>query len=101
NPLLVGPPNEWAEVAVSQGGDGTAHVLAIRKDGSLWSWGSNERGQLGDGTTENKDFPVLVDNTLNWVEVAAGADFSIGRVSDGSVYVWGDNSNGQLARRIS
>ncbi|MCL2367913.1 MAG: hypothetical protein FWC72_02860 [Oscillospiraceae bacterium] len=39
---------------------GFRHTLAIRADGSLWAWGANDRGQLGDGTTEDRHSPVMV-----------------------------------------
>ena len=96
---LVEPTGDWETVSASKTGDSTGHVLAIR-DGDLYAWGSNERGQLGLGDTEQRDSPTLVDNTQTWVEVAAGADFSIGRTATGAVWVWGDNTQGQLARTI-
>jgi len=95
------PATEWADLSVSPSQSGAVHVLAIQKDGSLWAWGSNARGQLGDGTQISSGVPVLVDDAQTWVEVAAGEDFSIGRTDDGSVYVWGDNSFGQLGRVIT
>ncbi|MFP4068984.1 MAG: CARDB domain-containing protein [Opitutales bacterium] len=98
---LVEPEGVWQSVAVSRSGEGgAAHVLAIRTDGSLWAWGNNDRGQLGIDSTESVDEPVLVNDSVDWAEVAAGEDFSMARSVDGAVYVWGDNSYGQLAREI-
>ena len=54
------PPEQWREVSVSRTPAASAHVLAIRTDGTLWAWGSNTRGQLGDGTTTNRVDPVQI-----------------------------------------
>ncbi|MGB0258073.1 MAG: CARDB domain-containing protein, partial [Coraliomargarita sp.] len=93
NPLLIEPSGGWEQVAVSRGPE--PHVLAIR-NGALWAWGSNDRGQLGDGTQENSDVPVQISLETNWVEVAVGEDFSMARNELGLVYLWGDNTYGQL-----
>lgn len=63
------------------------HVLAIKTDGSLWAWGSNHRGQLGDGTTENRNVPVkIMDNVI---AVSTDNVASAAITSDGSLWVWG------------
>ncbi len=104
---LIEPVGVWESVAVSRsavsGGtaSGSGHVLAIRTDGSLWAWGANDRGQLGNGTTVGSNAPIQINNVQRWVEVAAGTNFSMGRTSSGQVYVWGDNTHGQLARTMN
>lgn len=50
---------------------GTYHTLEIR-DGILWAWGRNLKGQLGDGTTVNKSSPVQIGADNKWVSIAAG-----------------------------
>jgi alpha-tubulin suppressor-like RCC1 family protein len=96
------PPEQWREVSVSRTPAASAHVLAIRTDGTLWAWGSNTRGQLGDGTTTNRADPVQISTATDWAEIAAGEFHSMARKSDGideisgSVYLWGGNSYGQL-----
>ena len=90
------PPEQWREVSVSRTPAASAHVLAIRTDGTLWAWGSNTRGQLGDGTTTNRVDPVQISAGADWVEIAAGEFHSMARKSDGRVYLWGGNSYGQL-----
>jgi alpha-tubulin suppressor-like RCC1 family protein len=90
--------NDW--IAVSAG---DAHTLALKTDGSLWAWGDNFVGQLGDGSTTPQILPIRIitgnpgnfDN--NWVAVSAGSLFSIGLQADGTLWGWGDNSFGQLA----
>jgi alpha-tubulin suppressor-like RCC1 family protein len=75
---------------------GANHVLAIQKDGSLWSWGQNDMGQLGDATKTAHTTPAMVSPGPTWISVAAGNKASYALRSDGSLWVWGDRSWGQL-----
>ena len=45
-------------------GEGAAHTLAVRTDGTLWAWGSNSSGQLGDGTTESRLYPIMIHDGI-------------------------------------
>jgi alpha-tubulin suppressor-like RCC1 family protein len=72
-------------------------TCAIRdSDGTVWCWGGNANGQLGDGTMIDSATPTRVVGVTGAVEVAAGADTTCARSSDGSVGCWGDDSAGQL-----
>jgi alpha-tubulin suppressor-like RCC1 family protein len=73
------------------------HSLGIKNDGTLWAWGLNDLGQLGDGTTSNRWSPVQIGTATNWVAIAAGKGFSAGLQSDGTLWTWGNNNSGQLA----
>ena len=73
---------------------GYNHTLAIKSDGSLWAWGSNSSGQLGDGTYTNRLAPIFI--TDNVVCVAAGLYHTLAVKSDGSLWAWGSNSSGEL-----
>jgi alpha-tubulin suppressor-like RCC1 family protein len=75
---------------------GAGHSLALKSDGTLWSWGTNSHGQLGDHTTTDRKTPVRIGRDATWVAVAAGSDHSLALKSDGTLWAWGDNSNGQL-----
>jgi len=75
---------------------GAHHYLALKADGTVWSWGDNSSGQLGDGTTTLRPAPVRVAGISNVVRVAAGENFSIAMQADGAVWSWGDNTFGQL-----
>jgi hypothetical protein len=75
---------------------GRDHSLAIRNDGTVWAWGWNAYGQLGDGTKTNRTTPVRAGTIANAVQVAAGANHSVARSSDGTLWAWGQNAYGQL-----
>jgi alpha-tubulin suppressor-like RCC1 family protein len=78
---------------------GSRHTLAIAADDTVLAWGSNTRGQLGDGTVVNAMIPVPVINTQvhDIVAIAGGGEFSLAlRSIDGTVWAWGSNTFGQL-----
>ena len=85
---------------MSQGGSGpnNGQTVAILKNGSVWTWGNNDRGQLGIGTHTNSDVPVQVHvpRRVTFVEVNSGGYASYGIDNTGRLWAWGDNSNGQL-----
>jgi len=72
------------------------HTLAIQTDGSLWAWGLNNHGQLGDGATVTRHSPVRIGNDYNWYHVSAGGNRSMAVRTDGSLWAWGDNWAGNL-----
>ncbi len=96
-PIPVGSENDWVTVAA-----GRAHSCGIRDDGtgaSLWCWGKNYFGQLGDGSMEDKNVPTQVSSESDWVAVAAGEEHSCGVRDDGAgptFWCWGYNEDGQL-----
>lgn len=76
---------------------GYYHSLALQADGSVWAWGNNNAGQLGDGTKHYQPSPVPVTGLgKDVVALGAGHSFSIALKADGSVWVWGYNRYGQL-----
>jgi alpha-tubulin suppressor-like RCC1 family protein len=82
----------WKQVAV-----GDQFVVAIRTDGTLWSWGWNQNGQLGDGTLLEKLVPTQIGTGKDWVSVAAGRAHVVAvKGTAGLLYTWGRNANGQL-----
>ncbi len=76
---------------VSLGGN---HSAAITEDGSLYLWGSNSSGQLGNGTKEDSSIPIKVME--NVTSVSLGYSHSAAITEDGSLYLWGDNYYGKL-----
>jgi hypothetical protein len=75
---------------------GFSYGLAVRTDGTVWGWGLNNYGQLGNGTTTNTSTPVQVSGLCGSTAIAAGAFHSVALCSDGSVWAWGLNGYGQL-----
>lgn len=105
--------SDWASLAGAW-----RHTLAMKRDGSLWAWGLNNYGQLGNGDTRDiraavpngsqhvgvygkqvangSDTPVRIDGGNEWVAISAQGHHSIGMKNDGSVWTWGLNWFGQL-----
>jgi len=77
-------------------GAGGSHSLAVKADGTVWSWGNNGSGRLGDGTTTTRTTPVQVSGLSGVVSVGAGSSHSLAVKSDGTVWSWGNNGSGQL-----
>ena len=76
---------------------GYYYNLALQGDGTVWAWGHNQLGSLGDGTEEDRlDSPVRVQNLTDAVAVAAGAYHNLALQGDGTVWAWGTNYWGQL-----
>jgi alpha-tubulin suppressor-like RCC1 family protein len=76
---------------------GDNHTVAIKQDGTLWTWGLNSYCQLGDGTQRSRSSPVQTNSYgYDWAQAAAGNDFTLAVKQDGSLYAWGNNKFGQL-----
>ena len=78
---------------VSTGGD---HFVAVKTDGTLWVWGSNEFGQLGNGTSVSSTVPVQVNGDTDWVYAEAGEGHTIAIKANGTLWAWGLNETGQV-----
>ena len=90
----------YIEVVVQNGVEpqislGEDFTIALKKNGSVWTFGSNENGQLGIGNNEDSLEPVQV-NISGIVQIAAGYKHAVAINQAGDLYVWGDNSLGQL-----
>ena len=91
SPIQVGVETDWAAVAA-----GYDHALALKTDGTLWTWGYNSKGQLGDGTTTNRHSPVQVGSGTDWAALAAGQYHTVALKTDGTLWAWGYNNARQL-----
>ncbi|MCL2814400.1 MAG: InlB B-repeat-containing protein, partial [Oscillospiraceae bacterium] len=77
-------------------GAGSYHTAALDSGGSLWAWGYNGYGQLGDGTAKNKNEPVQTASGTKFAQVSAGEYHTLALDSEGSLWAWGRNDMGQL-----
>jgi uncharacterized repeat protein (TIGR01451 family) len=69
--------------------DGNGFVLALKSDGTVWSWGYNALGQLGDGSTTDRATPVQTVGLTGVTAIAASSSYGVAVKSDGTVWVWG------------
>ena len=74
----------------------TNYAVNIDSTGHLWAWGTNDKGQLGDGTVANKTTPVAITPNKTYKQVDAGTATTIALDTDGKLWTWGENSFGQL-----
>jgi alpha-tubulin suppressor-like RCC1 family protein len=90
-----------ADSHFSPHGQAETHTLALKTDGTVWGWGSNGFGQIGDGTVVDRDTPVEVDVPGTVIQIAAGGVHSMALNSLGDVYTWGYSRHGQLGTGLT
>ena len=85
-PVRIGTDNDWVTISA-----GRNHSIAIKEDGSLWAWGSNDEGQIGDDTIHtDHTSPTRVGTDNDWVKVSAGHYQTMALKIDGSLWAWGE-----------
>jgi alpha-tubulin suppressor-like RCC1 family protein len=98
SPVQIGALTNWSQVSVSVGSASTA---AVKTTGTLWAWGRNDFGQLGQNTASGLVFvssPVQIGALTNWAQVAAGGGHTLCVKTDGTLWAWGRNDSGQLGQ---
>ena len=75
---------------------GSQFSMVLKADGSVWTWGANDSGQLGDGTLVNKPGVPATPVLTGAVGIAAGAGHALALKADGTVWAWGSNGAGQV-----
>jgi alpha-tubulin suppressor-like RCC1 family protein len=95
NPTRAGTDSDWTGALVSCGYN---HTVAVKTDGSLWVWGTNDWAQLGNGTVggDYAVVPTRLGTGNDWKAAAASYNHSVAVKADGSVWTWGTNEYGQL-----
>jgi YD repeat-containing protein len=91
SPVQVGSLTNWATLST-----GNRHTLAVKTDGTLWAWGYNRDGAIGDSSVANRSSPVQVGALTNWKLPATGSQRSCSIKTDGTLWAWGLNIFGQL-----
>lgn len=104
-PVLIGGLLSGKTITAICSGSGR-HQLALASDGSVFAWGDNASGQLGNGTTTSSTSPVAVtmSGALAGVTVAnvyAGAEYSMARTTEGELFTWGADAEGQLGDGVT
>ncbi len=77
-------------------GAGMEHTVVLKSDGSVWSWGENRSGQLGNGTSVSSVHPVQVSLAQNIIAISVGGYHALALTDDGTVWAWGNNREGQV-----
>ena len=98
--ILPAGINGWDAPAMAAPGivqiaAGGYHSLALFSDGSLYAWGDNEYGQLGDGTNTNRNIPVMIGT--GFTAISAGDSHSLA-LKGNVLYAWGNNNSGELVQ---
>lgn len=90
-PQQIGVAKNWQTIVTGHG-----YTVALKTDGTLWAWGNNFSGQLGNGTTFDKNIPTQVGTASDWQTVVAGMHHTVALKKDGTLWAWGKNSLGEL-----
>lgn len=88
--------NNTSASVMPQVSAGSFHTAALKSIGTVWVWGNNTNGQLGDGTNTDSTTPVQVSNLSDAIAIACGYWHTVALKSDGTVWTWGNNTYGQL-----
>jgi len=91
-------PVDQAELSFRSISANRYHTCAVTRDGEAYCWGDNEFGQLGDGTTQNRDTPTQAHIPGPVVGISVGFHHSCAWTEDGRGFCWGDGSSGQLGQ---
>ena len=91
-PTKIGTATDWSDITA-----GNIHSFALKTNGTLWTWGSNNSGRTGRGTTSGTtNSPTQVGTDTNWSKVSAGNNHSLALKTNGTLWATGTNTNGQL-----
>jgi alpha-tubulin suppressor-like RCC1 family protein len=93
SPKQVGNLTDWSIVSTNGGG---LFGAAIKTNGTLWAWGNNGYGQLGQGNTTNRSSPTQIGALTSWLKLSAGYSWVAAIKADGTLWMWGRNDLGQL-----
>ena len=100
SPVQVGSGTTWNNIGAANHYFDSTHTLATKTDGTLWSWGRNSYGQLGQNNTVNRSSPIQVGTGTNWNRVAVGPLHSLATKTDGTLWSWGVTNDGRLGDGI-
>ncbi len=96
SPTQLGAQGDWATISAGKSTSNEVWMVGLKPNGTLWAWGENGSGQLGQGNTTDRSSPIQIGVDTAWVGVVAGCDHWIGFKSDGSVWGCGAGGSGRL-----
>ena len=91
SPVQIGTDTNWMQVSAAY-----RNCLAVKTDGTIWSWGQNNGGQLGLGDTVYRSSPTQIGALTNWQKVNGVTGFAVASKTDGTLWAWGSNGAGQF-----
>ena len=94
SPTQVGTNSNWNTVA---DGKESNFTIGTKTDGTLWSWGYGNQGELGQGSTsDGRSSPIQIPGTTWSKNISTGENFAMATKTDGTLWAWGDNGQGQI-----
>lgn len=97
--LTVTDPVIQKEISNITGG--LYHNIALKSDGTVWAWGQNSYGQLGNNTTTDSSTPLVISGLSDVIEISSGMHHNMALKNDKTVWVWGWNAKGQLGNNTT
>lgn len=91
NVTQVGTATDWIRVSA-----GSLFSVALKNNGTLWTWGRNDVGQLGNNTLIDTNVPAQVGTATDWSQIEAGNEHTLAIKTTGTLWSWGNNPFGQL-----
>ena len=91
SPETVNSSRIWRDIA-----SGNNYSIGIKSNGTIWSWGYNNYGQLGNGSYTSYSYPIQIGNDTDWALLSCGSDHTSAIKTDGTLWAWGYNNYGQL-----
>jgi alpha-tubulin suppressor-like RCC1 family protein len=92
SPVQIGSLTNWAQVSAG----GSSSAAAVKTDGTVWAWGTNSDGQIGDNTSVEKSSPVQLGALTNWSQINMGVATCAAVKTDGTLWAWGYNGQGNV-----
>jgi hypothetical protein len=93
SPVQVGGDTNWKKAAMSPG---DFFTVALKTDGTMWSWGYSGNGNLGTGGFTSRSSPAQIGALTTWVDVSVGDQHALAVRADGTLWAWGDGTYGTL-----
>lgn len=87
----MGNSNNWKTIST-----GDYFTIGLKNDGTLWAWGDNSSGQLGNSSNDNSYSPIQIGNDNNWQVISTGYSHTLAIKTNGTLWAWGGNYHGQI-----